>query len=233
MYYNFITVIILTIISTIALSFIIITPSCLRFLGIIHRLLTHGFAQHLDVVLFYRIVEDTVVDLHDYPKPLVHRTLLCVAEHVHVGPEAFIAYLEERKITPCSELLAQVREIKDRRERHRKRKEKEKRLSSDHLNEMARVGSKHKKRDHRTGTNTTSQDNNSSPESVNPRDVGVSRGRMGAGGSGVWMVGSPESPDDHDNSASDSNRNSPTSSGRPSPTAHMFRTRSGWSGSLQ
>ena len=217
---------------------ITIPTSCLRLLGVIHRLLTHGFAEHLDVVLFYRILEDTVVDPNDYHKPLVHRTIFCVAEYVHVGPEAFMAYLEEKKITPCSELLAQVREIKDRRERHRKRKEKEKRLSSDHLNDMSRVGSKHRKGDHRT--HKTAQDNNSSPESGNDGGEGRSRPRGGlstggTGGSGVWMVGSPESPDDHDYSASDSNRNSPspTSSGRPSPTANMFRTRSGWSGSIR
>ena len=82
---------------------------CCRFLGLVQRLLSHGFGGHLDVALFYRAVEDTVTDGRDLAKPLVHRAVFAVAEHVGVGPEAFLAYLEGRKLAPASELLAMVR----------------------------------------------------------------------------------------------------------------------------
>lgn len=88
--------------------------SCFKFLGATYLIIQYGY--DITQAIFYEILEQTILD-DDHKEIVVHRALRAVREHILIDPEAFLEYLNSRGIQPCSELLAQVREMRVQRTR--------------------------------------------------------------------------------------------------------------------
>jgi hypothetical protein len=83
--------------------------SCFKFLGALYLIIQYGY--DITQAIFYDILEQTVLD-QDHKEIVVHRALRAVREHILIDAETFLEYLNSRSIQPCSELLAQVREMR-------------------------------------------------------------------------------------------------------------------------
>lgn len=91
------------------------TPiSLYKFLGVIHILLMYGWTFTVD--LFWLLIEKTI-DPQDQKEIIVHRTIKAVREYLKISPDIFLKYLDSNGIQPCSELLAQIREMKQQKTR--------------------------------------------------------------------------------------------------------------------
>ena len=88
--------------------------SCFKFLGAVYMIIQYGFEVTEGV--FYNILEQTVEE-QDHKEIIVHRALRAIREHLSIDAETFLDYLNSRSIQPCSELLAQVRQIRVARTR--------------------------------------------------------------------------------------------------------------------
>ncbi len=88
--------------------------SCFKFLSALYMMIQYGFEVTHN--LFYEILERTIRD-EDHKGIVVHRALRAVREHIRIDAEHFLEYLNSRGIQPCSELLAQVRLLRQQRTR--------------------------------------------------------------------------------------------------------------------
>jgi hypothetical protein len=95
-------------------SFQRIPTSVYKFLGVIHVLLMYGWPFTSD--LFWLLMEKTI-DPQDHKEIIVHRTIKAVREYLKISPDDFMKYLDSYGIQPCSELLAQIREMKQQKTR--------------------------------------------------------------------------------------------------------------------
>lgn len=91
--------------------------SCYVFLGVLKQLLMLGFT--LSHELFYVIIEKTI-EKEDHKDIVVHRAVKALRDELGIDSDVFLSYLEQKSISPCPELLTQVRHIniqKKRKER--------------------------------------------------------------------------------------------------------------------
>lgn len=88
--------------------------SCCKFLAAMYLLIQYGYEVTHE--LFYNVLEQTI-DKDDHKEIVVHRALKAIRDHIVVDAEVFLDYLNEKTIPPCSELLAQVRQLRLQRER--------------------------------------------------------------------------------------------------------------------
>ena len=95
-------------------SFQRVPLSLYKFLSIVQILLMYGWT--ITTELFWQILEKTI-ESQDHKEIIVHRALKAVRDYLEIDVETFMNYLEKNDIQPCSELLAQVREIKQGRKR--------------------------------------------------------------------------------------------------------------------
>lgn len=95
-------------------SFQKVPPSLYKFLSVIHVILMYGWS--LSVELFWSLMEKTI-EPQDQKEIVVHRTIKAIREYLKISPEVFMQYLDSHGIQPCSELLAQIREIKQKKTR--------------------------------------------------------------------------------------------------------------------
>jgi hypothetical protein len=115
-------------------SFQKIPISLFKFLGIIHILLMYGWSFNTE--LFWMLIDNhddssshshsnshsnnpkmKTIEPQDHKEIIVHRTIKAIREYLKISPEVFMKYLDSHGIQPCSELLAQIREIKQQRTR--------------------------------------------------------------------------------------------------------------------
>jgi hypothetical protein len=90
-------------------------PQCLyKLLAVIHILLMYAWPLTPD--LFW-ILLDRTIDPVDHKEIIVHRTLKAIREYVKISPEQFMSYLDSHGIQPCTELLSQLREMKQQKTR--------------------------------------------------------------------------------------------------------------------
>jgi hypothetical protein len=92
--------------------------SCFKFIYVIQSILARGW--DLTNETFFLILERVLTQAEDYSNVTVNKAIRAARDVVGVGPEEFLKYLEDRKITPCPELLAQIRS--HRRKKARKEK---------------------------------------------------------------------------------------------------------------
>lgn len=95
-------------------SFQKVPQSLYKFLSVIHVLLMYGWS--LNTELFWSLMERTI-EPQDQKEIVVHRTIKAIREYLKISPESFMKFLDSRGIPPCTELLAQIREIKQQKTR--------------------------------------------------------------------------------------------------------------------
>jgi hypothetical protein len=90
-------------------------PICLyKLLAVIHILLMYNWTISQEI---FWILLDKTMDPADHKEIIVHRTIKAIREYVKISPEAFMSYLESHGIQPCTELLSQIREMKQQKTR--------------------------------------------------------------------------------------------------------------------
>jgi len=92
--------------------------NCFIYLTVLKHLIGLGFT--INAKVFYRVIEATLTDKDDHKAVIVHKAVKALREVVNIGAEAFMKYLESKEITPCPELLAQIRANKRKRARKEK-----------------------------------------------------------------------------------------------------------------
>lgn len=92
--------------------------NCFIFLAVLKYLIGLGFT--INAKVFYIVIESTLTDKDDHKAVIVHKAVKALREVVNIGAEAFMKYLESKEITPCPELLAQIRANKRKRARKEK-----------------------------------------------------------------------------------------------------------------
>mmetsp|Transcript_18837 Transcript_18837/g.31760 ORF Transcript_18837/g.31760 Transcript_18837/m.31760 type:complete len:346 (-) Transcript_18837:428-1465(-) len=80
---------------------------CLRIIVILQHIVMEGF--HFTQDIFYRLMEEVILDPEDHLKGIVHSLVTILREALDIEPSEFLTYLETKEIQPNPELMNQVR----------------------------------------------------------------------------------------------------------------------------